>query len=294
VALRVAAYRELPHAELLELIGSRPSRRRPELYRRCRPLLDADTRAFWDALPDAIEAGIGAAGKFERYFRVFRQSALALVHSKRTVERLLEPRPRAEREAFYEEVWNNRRWRAMFSFFFSRTVMGWLGRDPSFFRYVEGSVADRILARTRHALVELDPARNPYLHWILTGTHGDSLPFALRAENFVAIRASLDRLEWRAASLEQFLGEMGPRSVDCFNLSDIFEYMSEENSTMLLQRLAETGRPGARLAYWNMLAPRRRPESLAGVLRERRDTSAALFAQDKAFFYSDFVLEEVI
>jgi S-adenosylmethionine-diacylglycerol 3-amino-3-carboxypropyl transferase len=181
----------------------------------------------------------------------------------------------------------------MFALFFSRRVMGWLGRDPSFFRYVEGSVAERILARTRHALVELEPARNPYLHWILTGTHGDALPFALRAENFDAIRSNLDRLEVRAAPLERFLKQLGPRSVDRYNLSDIFEYMSAENYRALLERLAWAGRPGARLAYWNMLAPRRRPESLAESLAERRDVSAPLFAQDKAFFYSDFVVEEV-
>src|SRR5438045_9643173 len=36
VELRVAAYRELSHPELLELIGSTPSRRRLDLYRRCR------------------------------------------------------------------------------------------------------------------------------------------------------------------------------------------------------------------------------------------------------------------
>src|SRR5712691_10724836 len=35
VELRVAAYRELNHAELLELIGSTPSDRRDTLYRRC-------------------------------------------------------------------------------------------------------------------------------------------------------------------------------------------------------------------------------------------------------------------
>lgn len=293
VALRAAAYRELSHAELLELIGSRPSGRRAALYRRCRSQLDAAARAFWDARPADIEAGIGAAGKFERYFRLFRDWALAFVHSRATVRRLLEPRARAEREAFYEQVWNNRRWRTMFALFFSRRVMGWLGRDPSFFRYVQGSVAERILARTRHALVELEPARNPYLHWILTGTHGAALPFALRAENFEAIRAHLDRLEWRAAPLERFLEELGPRSVDAYNLSDIFEYMSEANSAALLERLAAAGRPGARLAYWNMLAPRRRPPALAGALAERRDLAEPLFRQDKAFFYSDFVVEEV-
>src|SRR5919204_6996045 len=43
--LRVAAYRALGHAELLELIGSTPSARRPELYARCRGQLSPDARA---------------------------------------------------------------------------------------------------------------------------------------------------------------------------------------------------------------------------------------------------------
>src|SRR5215468_10548327 len=47
--LRVAAYRDLSHPELLELIGSTPSQRRDELYRRCRPLLAPAVREFWDA-----------------------------------------------------------------------------------------------------------------------------------------------------------------------------------------------------------------------------------------------------
>src|SRR5215510_11860611 len=37
--LRVAAYQTLEHGELLELIGSTPSRRRRALYARCRPRL---------------------------------------------------------------------------------------------------------------------------------------------------------------------------------------------------------------------------------------------------------------
>ncbi len=62
--------------------------------------------------------------------------------------------------------------------------MGRLGRHPEFFRYVDADVATRILERTRHALTVLDPADNPYIHWILTGTHGAALPAALREEHF--------------------------------------------------------------------------------------------------------------
>jgi S-adenosylmethionine-diacylglycerol 3-amino-3-carboxypropyl transferase len=290
--LRMAAYRELAHGELLELIGSRPSTRRRELHARCRPLLSKSAADFWDARGAEIDRGIGGAGKFERYFALFRERVLPLVHSRRAVAQLLEPRDRAAREHFYEDTWNNLRWRLLFRLFFSRFVMGRLGRDASFFRYVEGSVAERILARTRYALVELAPAENPYLHWILTGTHGAALPFALRAENFDAIRDNIDRISWDAAPLEAFVDQLGAGSVDGFNLSDIFEYMSEENAAVLLARLARAARPGARFAYWNMLAPRRRPESLAAVLAPRRDLSEPLFRADKAFFYSDFVVEE--
>ena len=57
--LRVAAYRELEHGELLELVGSRQSRRRGELYARCRNLLSPSSRNFWDRHSKAIAQGIG-------------------------------------------------------------------------------------------------------------------------------------------------------------------------------------------------------------------------------------------
>ena len=293
--LRVAAYRELEHAELLELVGSRPSTRRDVLYRRCRSGVSAPVRAFWDAQPDAVVAGIGAAGKFERYFATFRRRVLPLVHARTQVERLLQGGgTRTEREAYYEGTWNTWRWRLMFRLFFSRFVMGRMGRDPSFFRYVEGSVADRILTRARHAATVLDPAENPYLQWILTGHHPHALPFALREENFAAIRANLDRLEWHCTSLEAYFEARPEEKFDAYNLSDIFEYMSPENYETLLDRIVRSGRSGARLAYWNTLVDRRRPERFASRLRSLDDLARRLHARDQAFFYCAFHIEEVV
>jgi S-adenosylmethionine-diacylglycerol 3-amino-3-carboxypropyl transferase len=170
--------------------------------------------------------------------------------------------------------------------------MGRLGRDPEFFRYVDGSVGNRILARTRYALRELDPASNPYVRWILTGAHGDVLPFALREENFAAIRRNLDRLEWRVQSLGDFLDDPTVPMLDRFNLSDIFEYMTPAETAALLQRIAQKANPGGRLVYWNMLAPRRTSRELNHLLLSRDDLAEAGFARDKAFFYSALVVEE--
>lgn len=294
--LRISAYRTLEHSELLELIGSRPSDRRVDLYQRCRGKggLPAAAAVFWDARTPQIACGIGEAGKFESYFRLFRRRILPLVHGSGKVQELLRARGAEDRKSFYDQQWDTLRWRLLFRVFFSRFVMARLGRDPSFFKYVEGSVSDRILQRARYALRELDPSANPYLHWILTGTHRDALPLALRAEHFDTIRSRLDRVEVHLGSVESWLDADEHRStIDRFNLSDIFEYMSESSTGVFLRRLADASRPGGRLLYWNMLTPRQRPESLRGVLEPLQELADDCFRADKAFFYSRLVVEEV-
>lgn len=291
--LRVAAYRNLEHSELLELIGSVESDRRRELYQRCRAALPEDAARFWDHHRDIIDDGIGAGGKFENYFAQFRRYVLPLVHRSACARQMLAGGPEPKRRAFYQQQWNTWRWRLMFRVFFSRFMAGRLGRDPSFFEYVTDDLPTHLLKRVAHVLTELDPAENPYLQWIFTGRHLTALPLALRPECFDAIRNNLDRLEIRQDSVEDFL-DAAAEPVDRFNLSDIFEYMSEDNYERLLRRLAAASRPGGRLAYWNMLVPRTRPDSLAGQLRPLSTLAERLYQQDKAFFYSRFVVEEVL
>ncbi|MBK1882289.1 DUF3419 family protein [Luteolibacter pohnpeiensis] len=296
IQLRREAYLHLTHVEFLELIGSRPCNHRFDLYRRCRGGLEPDVQAFWDAKKEIIENGIGGCGKFENYFRLFRNYVLPLAHRKSRVNQLLIPRDHGGRIQFYDKVWNHWRWRAIFQLFFSRKTMGALGRDREFFKYVEGSVADRILARTKHALVELEPSANPYLHWILTGTHGSHLPEALEEKNFHLIRSALEQGRFRILNqpIEALFEQEPERRYDAYNLSDIFEYMNEENTGSLLEKIVEVSNPGARLAYWNMLAPRSRPERLSNKLKLLPELAEQLFQQDRAFFYSRFVVEEVV
>jgi len=292
LALRVAAYRTLAHEELLALVGSRPHGDRLALYARCRPNLDDDARAYWDARTDAIRAGIGGSGRFERYLALFRTVVLPLIHSGRTVRELLACEHDDERARFYDERWDNVRWRLAFRTFFARPVMSALGRDPQFFAQADGPVSKRLLARIARSLRDDDAGSNPYVRWILTGTHGEALPLALRPDSFDLIRANLDRLEIRASSLEAFVDTYAGDPIDGWNLSDVFEYAGEAAYASLLARIAAISSPRARLVYWNMLVPRRRPASLAPFLAARDDVAAPLRARDRVPFYGDFVVEE--
>ncbi len=290
--LRIAAYRALDHAAFLELYGAEPSRRRADLYARCRPLLgDAGTAAFWDGQQGLLlRHGLAGVGRLERYLRLFRR-LLRLVQGSSRIEALLAPRTRRERARFYREAWDSWRWRLLFRLFFSRCTMQALGREPAFFAHAEADLARHLLARSRHALTELDPSRNPYLNQVLTGRYGRCLPLALRPESFGPIRARLDRLTYRRQGLEEAVAA-GP--FDRMNLSDVFEYKSEDAAQELLRRLRAACPIGGRIAFWNMLVPRQaQPEAVSGW-RPLSRPGAGLLQQDKAFFYSAFHLLEAV
>ncbi len=290
VELRLAAFRALDHAPLLAFLGVAEAADRAATYARLRGGLPPEARAFWDAHPEAVSRGVVHAGKFERYLRSFRRFVLPLVHSRRTIGRLMAPRSPEERAAFYAREWDSWRWRAVFRVFFGRAVMGRLGRDPALFDHAGGaSVGERILRRTRHALVELPTDSNPYLAYIMTGTYPPgALPRWLRPEHHEAIRARLDRVRTVRAAVETVEGPF-----DGFNLSDVFEYMTPAEAERVYAALVDRARPGARLAYWNMVVPRARPESQAGRVRALDALADGLHARDRAWFYGAFHVDEV-
>lgn len=291
VELRIAAFRHLSHAELLAFLGVTHSDFRLKTYQTLRQDLSDRAKEFWDIHPAAIQNGIIHAGKFEKYLRFFGTQILPWIHNKSQRDALLKMRPLHEQALFYHEQWDTVGWRLFFKIFFSKTFMGWFGRDPAFFDHVQGSVSAKILSRTKHALTQLPTYNNPYLVYILTGNYSEqALPCYLRAENKDIITSRLDRL----SLFEGPAQDAGTGKFDGFNLSDIFEYMSREQFEKCYQLLLSRANPNARIAYWNMLVPRSVPESLKSKVIPLETISSALHFHDKAWFYQAFIVDEVI
>jgi S-adenosylmethionine-diacylglycerol 3-amino-3-carboxypropyl transferase len=293
VELKCAAIRRLEHPEVLAFLGVSESSNRLATYERLERDLPDNARAFWRDKRDELAGGFMHAGKFESYFTFFRKRVMPLIHRKHAVEELLSEKDEAARHDFYERRWNNLSWKLMFRVFFSRFVMGRLGRDPEFFRYVEGAVSERILSRARYALTVLPTHSNPFLNYILTGNFSRSLPRYLEPERFEAVREGLARLTLFPGSVLDAARADDGGGFDGFNLSDIFEYLDGPTCTDIFEGILTVAKPGARLAYWNMLAPRRCPEELSDRVTPLADLARELFERDKAFFYSAFVVEEV-
>ncbi|MEX2586823.1 MAG: DUF3419 family protein [Actinomycetota bacterium] len=292
--LRCQAICALDDDEALAFFGFFPASDRSRTYQSLRDRLSPAARAFWDAHPGDIRNGIIHAGKFERYFRLFRRRILPLSQSRSRVNALLTPgRSHEEHETFFRTTWNHWRWRLLFHAFFNRRVMGRAGRDPAFFNQVQGSVAHRILARCEHALVTLDPAANPWLGYILTGNFTHPLPAWTHPDTLAGIRTHAHRLHLFHGGIEDAAAAHGAEGFDGFNLSDLFEYLTPDATETLYTQLIDTARPGARLAYWNLLVPRARPASLHDRVQPLTDLAADLHARDRTFFYSAFHVDEV-
>jgi S-adenosylmethionine-diacylglycerol 3-amino-3-carboxypropyl transferase len=294
VELKRTALRRLGYEDLLAFLGLRRGEEdRRSVYERLERDLPAQARDFWREHLDDVATGVVHCGKFEAYFQLFRDWVLPLVHRRKTVLALLEERDAAGRQAFYRGTWDNLRWRLLFRIFFSRFVMGRLGRDPELFRYVEGAVAERILERVEYVLTVLPVHSNSYVESILTGRFRQALPLYLRPEVWPDLRRNLDRLTLFEGPIQEAAHAYRGEGFDGFNLSDIFESMDAETSAAVYGRLVEAARPGARLAYWNMLVPRRLAPTQPGRVRSLDAEARELFARDLAFFYNAFVLEEV-
>ncbi|HPQ39072.1 MAG TPA: DUF3419 family protein [bacterium] len=291
--LKMEAIKMLGYPALLRFLGIHEDSTRLETYRQIRPHLDIATVTFWDRHPQVLARGIVHSGKFERYFQLFRTWILPLIHPCHRISALTRSGSRQDRECFYVSQWDTWRWRLLFRVFFSRFILGRLGRDPEFFRYVEGSVSDRILDRTRYALTVLPTDSNPYLDYILNGNYTHVMPPYLDASRYDDLKDAVSHIILVHGTIDEAAERHAGPGFDGYNLSDIFEYMDADTFVSTYRTLQASARSGARFAYWNMLVSRccsGIPESRVTHLDE---LSRFLHSTDRAWFYSAFHVEQV-
>jgi S-adenosylmethionine-diacylglycerol 3-amino-3-carboxypropyl transferase len=295
--LKLAALRRLPWYDYVAFLGARPSFDRVAVYRDIlRRELRDEVRAWFDTQEDVLARGIIHTGRFQKYLSLFRARILPLIHSRATVEEVMTIEDRDARAAYYDRVWNNRRWRALFTVFFGRAVMGRLGRDPAFFQYVDQDrIGEVFLERARRALVETSPRDNHFVQYALLGRYPDLEhgPVYLRESNHAALRAATDHIKIVRSDLESYLGTLSPGALSALYLSDLFEWVSPEHHEAMLRAITRVARPAARMVYWNLLVPRARPASLADAIDTHDDDARALHARDLAFVYGSFHVETV-
>jgi S-adenosylmethionine-diacylglycerol 3-amino-3-carboxypropyl transferase len=297
IELKLAAYRALAWEELTCLVGARDGHDRLDLYERVRPLLSRRARRFWDQRPADLAVGVMHTGRLERYFEGFRRHRLPSLVPAAVVHALLRLDDREAQRALFARHFDTAPFRAAFASYFGREMIAREGRDPSQFRWVEDvDVTGMLWTRFRYACTELPARDNFYLEYFLTGGYRDldAGPPHLRRAAFETLRARVDRVEIVTEELGHHLDAVEPGRYSKANLSDLFEYLSAEQSEELFVQLGDALRPGGHLAYWNLFVPRAPAEDSPARLRSYPATAEELWRGDRAFFYRSFHLEEVL
>lgn len=284
----------LDYESFLKILGFKPCENRMELYNSIKEHLSLQGRYYFEQNPKIIQNGIIHQGKFEHYFQLFANKIMPLVHNQKNLTELFLPKPIRAQKLFYDKTWNNWRFKTLFKLFFNKFVMGRLGRDKEFFKYVDTAmISKNIKERTDRALRDVPTWNNPYVNYILLNNFDYALPHFAKEKNFKIIKQNIDALEIKTDTINKAAKHSGMK-FDCYNLSDIFEYMDNDLFMEISLQLLASANKGARFCYWNMMADRRISEILPDNFEYKKDLSQNLYLKDRAFFYKNFFVDEVI
>lgn len=291
--LKMAAIALLDHGRKLELLGVRPSRKRLELYTRVRSALPAEARMFWDDHLGMIEHGVLYQGRLERYMQLFGKLIGGILGHRRIAE-FFECADVEAQKAYYSRHIDGLRWRSLFDVFFSRAVIT-RAKDKNHFRYVDlDHFGKRFRARAQHLLTDLPLRPNYFMALILLGRFysEEYLPPYLLEGNQPILRERLDRLELVNGDLEGYLARVPDGTFTRFNLSNLFDWFSDQNLVRAHREVVRVATPGARLCWWNTLAVRHLPPEVPEIVAED-ELAARLLEQDR-FIYAQFQVGRVV
>jgi S-adenosylmethionine-diacylglycerol 3-amino-3-carboxypropyl transferase len=292
--LKIAAFQKLEHGELLELLGIRRSTRRQALYQKLRPALIPEAKGFWDEHGVLLDSGVMYVGRLERYLLAFGKLMRAMYGRKR-LRRFFDCATLQEQRAFYDKEIDGPLWRMLFDLFFSRTVMT-RAKDKEHFRLVNFKNFGRIFReRAEHAFTGIPARSNYFLALILLGHYldEDALPSYLLRENFETMRSRVDRVEPVTGEIEQYFTHAPDGAFTRFNLSNLFDWISEPIFVRLHLEIVRLGGPGARMANWNTLLARSIPDQAVPRLKRFPEEAASLLKRDRAFLYANFEVGQV-
>lgn len=293
--LKMAAM-QLDYERFVAFVGARASGCRLDTYRDIRADLSPGARRYWDHHTHQIRMGVIHCGRLERYLASFRRFILPLIHRRALVHELLTAQTLTEQARRYQEHWDNRRWRWLFRLFFSQAVMSRFGRRSAWFNQVTmRDVGGTLLERTRQGLTCLPTHDNYFLEYMLTGGFRDldSAPPYLRRTHFKTLREGVGRVRLVCSDLNTCLERARPGEYSCFNLSDVFEYMSPQETERTWYHLVRVARSHSRLAFRTLFVWRPPPPHPAVRVRELPG-STTVRERDRTFFYDRFLALETI
>lgn len=291
IELKKAGIQSLSYTEFLCFIGFKEEKEsRTLIFNRLKPLISKEAKEYWQRNLSQIEQGIIYQGKFEKYLLFFNRKILPWIHSIERKKELIALKSESAQRSFYHTNWDTWKWRLLFKLFFNRYVLGKYGRDPEFMKEVKISVNQYILQKTAAHLSSAEVQHNFMFHFMLMGDFGNELPHYLNPANYNLIQQNIEKLQIYSGFAEEAHTIFG--TFNYMNLSNIFEYMDQNQFAESAKKLVDAIDKNGRIAYWNLMVPRKVSSLCNEQMIFLSELSDELTHIDKGFFYNRFIVEE--
>ena len=279
VELKKTAIKYLEYNEYLVFLGINEGSS-VQYFNKLKPYLNQDVIKYFESNLFLIEeVKLVNCGRFEYYFNLFSKKVLPKIHSKKTIDKFMNFDNLDEQIAFYKKSFNNIRFKLLFKIFFSKFIMKKLGRDKEYFKYHKGDLASQLKKRFELGVFNNLNKYNPYLQYVIYNKFIE-FPLYLKEDNFKIIKNNIDKLEIKHISLDDALNQ--DINYDFMNLSDVFEYISDDLMDDYEDRVFAKLNQNGRVIFWNMQNDRYFKQKLV-----RLDVS---IKRDLAFYYKDVLV----
>jgi S-adenosylmethionine-diacylglycerol 3-amino-3-carboxypropyl transferase len=286
--LKMAAIKRLDFNAFLSFAGFRESKSRLDYYEKIKPLLSEDARTYWDEQNSVIKKGFIMNGQYEMFIKIAGKLIMFLQGKKRVLD-LFHEKSKKEQEAYFDNIWNTKRFHYMFKILFNKWVLAKRGLVADYFHFDDGSksFSESFYNRSKNAFRNIPIKGNYFLSLYLLGKYQNEkeVPAYLKQENYEKIKSRIDRIKIITADAQSWIDSMPDESIDCFALSNICELMSEKDTHRLFLGVHKTARKGARVIFRNLMIPREVPDDLRDRIVKEEALSKRIYTNDRSFVY---------
>ncbi|MDT0684888.1 DUF3419 family protein [Autumnicola psychrophila] len=213
------------------------------------PVLQEHGVDFFLKNPD----GILSSGKLETYIHGFYLGLSEKFQQK--LRQLISFGTIQEQQDFFQKELNSTEFEKIFIDYFDQQNLS-KGRDPKLFKHVKESGGEIFYSRLKKFIGKQLLKDNFYFRFFMFGPQNmpeEILPPCYRKENFQILKEQLHKLEIVAGEAIEYLLSQEGDDINKAGLSNIFEYVAEEQFAEVCQNLLNFRENPLRFIFWNLL-----------------------------------------
>lgn len=291
LSLKCAAMEKLTYPEYLEFLGAAPSHHRANSLKKILPYMEEEAQKYWVKQEKMVDKGILYQGALEKFCQDVLAPGFKIMRGKK-INQLFEFDDIEEQRNFVVQSWDKFYWRKIFDValnsFMSRLVLRALIGDPGLYDHLNGSVSigTYIYKRMNNSLMENLAKESLLFSIILKGNvKSDAYPPYLTENGISHIKKRLNRITLKNNDIITYLESVPDQSFDCFSLSDVASYLSQQDFIKLLKQVKRVAKPEARFSIRQFLSNHKVPEDLQKVFCRDEVLEKKLEKEDRCFVY---------